>query len=254
MKRFEDKVVLVTGGNRGIGKAACLAFAKEGAKVGVCYHAHDGEAGQVVEAIKKEGGRGAAIKADVSDPDDVRRLIEETEKQLGPLDVLVNNAGILLEEKLVDMSVENIRKMLEIDLLGVIFCTRAALPGMLERNSGRIINIASQLGQIGGVDLAAYCAAKGGVIAFTKAMARELGNGGMKTNILINCVAPGPIETELIEDLSDEWKEDKERELPLGRFGKAGEVAPSILFLAGAGSELFTGQVISPNCGDTMVG
>lgn len=254
MERFQDKTVLVTGGNRGIGKAACIAFGKQGANVALSYHAHDSEADAVVEEIEKTGGRGFAVKVDVSKQEDVMNMVDQTMERFGKVDVLVNNAGILLEGRLVDMPVDDIRKMLDIDLLGVFLCTKAVLPHMIENNSGRIINVASQLGQIGGVDLAAYCAAKGGVIAFTKALARELGNGGMKTDILVNCVAPGPIETDLIDGLSDDWKKNKEKELPLGRFGKPEEVAPAILFLAGAGSELFTGQVISPNSGDTMVG
>lgn len=254
MAKFNNKVVLVTGGSRGIGRAACIAFGREGASVGVNYSSNKAKADEVAAEIQKAGGKALALKADVTDEAQIASMVEELIARYGKIDVLVNNAGILIQGKLVDTPKETIRKMFDVDLMGVFLVTRAVLPHMLKADYGRIVNVASQLGQKGGNELSAYCAAKGGVINFTKSMALELGNMGMKTNILVNCVCPGPIETDLIDGLSPEWKKAKANELPLGRFGTPEEVAPSILFLSGDECALFTGQVLSPNSGDTMVG
>lgn len=254
MGKFDNTVALITGGSRGIGKAACLAFGREGAKVGVNYSSSKAKADEVVDEIIKSGGEAVALHADVTSEIQIKNMVDEMIGRYGKIDVLVNNAGILIQGRLIDTPAETIRKMLDVDLLGVFLVTREVLPHMLKTNYGRIVNIASQLGQKGGNELSAYCAAKGGVIAFTKSMALELGNMGMKTNILVNCVAPGPIETDLIDGLSEEWKKAKANELPLGRFGLAEEVAPTVLFLSGDECGLFTGQVLSPNSGDTMIG
>lgn len=254
MARFDGKVVLVTGGSRGIGRAACIAFGREGAAVGVNYSSSKAKADEVVAEIEKAGGKAVALKADVTDEAQIASMVDELISRYGKIDVLVNNAGILIQGRLIDTPKATIQKMFDVDLMGVFLATRAVLPHMLKADYGRIVNVASQLGQKGGNELSAYCAAKGGVIAFTKSMAIELGNMGMKTNILVNCVCPGPIETDLIDGLSPEWKKAKANELPLGRFGTAEEVAPSILFLSGDECSLFVGQVLSPNSGDTMVG
>lgn len=254
MGKFDNKVVLVTGGSRGIGKAISLAFGREGAKVGVNYTSNKVKADEVVDEIVRSGGEAVALQADVTREERIKDMVDALISRYGKIDVLINNAGILIQGKLIDTPAETIRKMLDVDLLGVFLATRAVLPHMLEKDYGRIVNIASQLGQKGGNELSAYCAAKGGVIAFTKSMAIELGNMGMKSNILMNCVAPGPIETDLIDGLSPEWKQAKANELPLGRFGLPEEVAPAVLFLSGDECALFTGQVLSPNSGDTMVG
>lgn len=254
MTRFDNKVVLVTGGSRGIGRAACIAFGREGAAVGVNYTSHKAKADAVVAEIEKAGGKALALKADVTDETQIASMVNELVSRFGKIDVLVNNAGILIQGRLIDTPKETIQKMFDVDLMGVFLVTRAVLPHMIKADYGRIVNVASQLGQKGGNELSAYCAAKGGVITFTKSMALELGNMGMKTKILINCVCPGPIETDLIDGLSPEWKKSKANELPLGRFGMPEEVAPSILFLSGDECGLFIGQVLSPNSGDTMVG
>jgi 3-oxoacyl-[acyl-carrier protein] reductase len=217
-------------------------------------HQRQAKADEVVAEIEKSGGKAVALKADVTNEAQIAVMVNELISRYGKIDILVNNAGILIQGKLIDTPKETIRKMFDVDLMGVFLVTRAVLPHMLKANYGRIVNIAFQLGQKGGNELSAYCASKGGVIAFTKSMAIELGNMGMKTSILVNCVCPGPIETDLIDGLSPEWKKAKANELPLGRFGTPEEVAPSILFLSGDECGLFVGQVLSPNSGDTMVG
>jgi 3-oxoacyl-[acyl-carrier protein] reductase len=163
--------------------------------------------------------------------------------------VLVNNAGILTECRVQDMSASMFDDMIAVDLRSVFLCSRAALPSMLEHGFGRIINIASQLGQKGGQGLAHYSAAKAGVIGFTRALAREVGANG----ITANCIAPGPIETPLGGDLSDEWIDTLRAGLPLKRFGQPHEVAPTAVLLASdPGGNLYTGQTLGPNSGDVM--
>lgn len=254
MGTFNNKVVLVTGGSRGIGAAACIAFGREGATVCVNYRANKAKADEVVAGIVQNGGKAIALHADVTDESQLADMVHTIIERYGKIDVLVNNAGILVQGKLIETPRETIQKMFDVDLMGVFLATKAVLPHMIKADYGRIVNIASQLGQKGANELSAYCAAKGGVIAFTKSMAIELGNMGMKTNILINCVCPGPIETDLIDGLTPEWKKAKANELPLGRFGTSEEVAPTILFLSGDDCSLYVGQVLSPNSGDTMVG
>ena len=170
-------------------------------------------------------------------------------QEFGKIDILVNNAGIVLRVKLMDTSLEDWSRIIATDLTGVFLCTKAVLPSMLKRKEGRIINIASQLGQIGSTERAAYCAAKGGVIAFSKAIARELVPDG----ILVNCVGPGPIETDMVTSASEEWKREKKSSLPLGRFGLPEEVAPAVVFLASSDSDIFVGQTLGPNSGDVML-
>jgi len=250
MRQLENKVVLVTGGSRGIGEAIVYALAEEGANLGVNYARSQKQAEQVCENVRKKNGvKAIALKADVSVPDEVQTMVDAMLREFDKIDVLVNNAGMLVQGKLVDTSLEDWNTMIAIDLSGVFLCTKAVLPSMLKRKEGRIINIASQLGQIGGPELVAYSAAKGGVIAFTKALAREVAPDG----ILVNCVAPGPIETDMVADITGEWKRRKQISLPLGRFGLPEEVAPSVVFLASSDSAIFVGQTLGPNSGDVML-
>ena len=175
-------------------------------------------------------------------------MVDTMLREFGRIDVLVNNAGILYQENLVDTSVADWDRTLAVDLTGVFLCSKAVLPSMLRRKEGRIINIASSVGQIGEAGLVAYCAAKGGVIAFTKALAREVARDG----ILVNCVAPGPIVTEMGHGISEEAKRAKQSMLPLARFGLPEELARSVIFLASSDSDLFVGQVLWPNSGEAI--
>ncbi len=168
---------------------------------------------------------------------------------IGAVDVLVNSAGILEESLLSEMSLDMWRRTLDVDLTGIFLMCRAAVPAMIAARSGRIVNIASQLGIKGGVGLTHYAAAKAGAIALTKSLALEVS----RHNVLVNAIAPGPIETPLVDGITDEWKQAKRRELPLGRFGLPSEVAPTAVLLASdPGGNLYVGQTLGPNSGDVM--
>lgn len=195
------------------------------------------------------GHKRLTASVDVPDPGQTKAMVDECISKLGAIDVLVNSAGILHEVPFTEMEVESWNRMIAVDLTGVFLCCRWAAPHMVERGSGRIINFASQLGIKGGENLAHYCAAKAGVIGLTKALARELAPKG----VLVNAIAPGPIETPILGDVSDEWKRAKEAELPLRRFGEVEEVAPTAVLLASdPGGNIYVGQTLGPNSGDVM--
>lgn len=250
MKKLENRVALVTGGSRGIGEAIVYALAEEGANVGINYNRSKESAEQICENIRQKNGvKAIALKADVSIPDKVQQMVDTMLSEFGRIDILVNNAGIISRGKLVDTSFEEWNKVVATNLTGVFLCTKAVLPAMLKQKQGRIINIASQSGQIGVAERAVYCTTKGGVISFTKAFAREVAGDG----ILVNCVAPGPVETDIIADLSQEWRKMTVNLLPLGRFGRPKEVASSVVFLASSDGDIFVGQTLGPNCGAVML-
>ena len=250
MGKLAGKVALVTGGSRGIGEAIVYALAEEGADIGVNYVKNKELAERVCENIRKKNGVNAiALRADVSIPAEVQEMVDTMLKEFGKIDVLVNNAAIVSRGKLVDTSLEEWNRVLNTNLTSIFLCTKAVLPSMLERREGRIINIASDIAQIGGAERSAYCAAKGGVIAFTKAVAHEVAKDG----VLVNCIAPGGIETEMFASNSEEWLKSKRSSLPLRRFGLPGEVAPSVVFLASSDGNLYVGQTLGANCGAVML-
>jgi len=248
--RLENKVALITGAGRGIGKAIALAFASEGAHVAInCYNETQAEIDLVVAQLKVFGGQVMAVEGDVTDVRFVQRLVSETIAAFGRIDILVNNAGILTQSLIHQMTVETWDQMIDVDLRSVFLLTRHVVPQMIEQKSGRIINIASQIAQKGGVELSHYAAAKAGVIGFTKSIALELGQYG----ITANCIAPGPIETQLVAAIDATWKENKKAELAIPRFGLPEEVAPTALLLASdPDGNLYTGQTLGPNLGDVM--
>ena len=194
-------------------------------------------------------GEAAAVPGDVSDPESVQRIVEAAREAYGPPEILVNNAGFLQQKRFVDLTVEDFDRMIAVHLRGTFLCTSAVLPDMLSRGSGIIVNVASQLGQIGGIELCHYSAAKAGIIGLTKSLAREVSAQGVR----VNAVAPGPINTELILGLSEEWQRAKAAELPLGRFGEPAEVAETVAFLVSDGATLYVGQTLGPNSGDVML-
>lgn len=219
--------VLVVGGASGIGAAIAEAFRDEGA------------------TVLTADLRGADHRVDVTDETSVAALAEAA----GPVDVLINSAGILTESPLVSMSPAQWRQTIDVDLTGIFLTCRFIVPGMVDRGWGRVINVASQLGIKGGVGLTHYSAAKAGVIGFTKALALEVASAG----VLVNAIAPGPIETPLVEGITEDWKVAKRAELPLGRFGVPAEVAPTAVLLASdPGGNLYVGQTLGPNSGDVM--
>jgi 3-oxoacyl-[acyl-carrier protein] reductase len=243
-----SRAVLVTGAGSGIGRAIAEKLAKDGERV-VVNDLKGETADEVVARIKESGGEAAAVPGDVSDPESVQRIVEAAREAYGPPEILVNNAGFLQQKRFVDLTVEDFDRMIAVHLRGTFLCTSAVLPDMLSRGSGIIVNVASQLGQIGGIELCHYSAAKAGIIGLTKSLAREVSNQGVR----VNAVAPGPINTELVLGLSDEWRDAKSAELPLGRFGEPHEVAETVAFLVSDGAALYVGQTLGPNSGDVML-
>lgn len=250
MERLADTTALVTGASTGIGKGIAIGLAEAGATVAVNHPPNDREAERataVVDEIEAVGGTAITLPGDVSDEDSVKAMIGKFDAELGQMDVLVNNAGIVRQSRLAEMPVEMWDDVMSVDLRGVFLVTRFALPGMLEAGHGRIINMASQLGFKGAPELVHYSAAKGGVIAFTRALSREVA-----PDVTVNAIAPGPIETELLSDISEEWRTNKEAELPMGRLGRVEDVVPTAVFLASDDSSYYTGQTLSPDGGDAM--
>ena len=248
MTSERSRAVLVTGAGSGIGRAIAEKLAKDGERV-VVNDLKGETADEVVARIKESGGEAAAAPGDVSDPGSVQRIVEAAREAYGSPEILVNNAGFLQQKRFVDLTVEDFDRMIAVHLRGTFLCTSAVLPDMLSRGSGIIVNVASQLGQIGGIELCHYSAAKAGIIGLTKSLAREVSNQGVR----VNAVAPGPINTELVLGLSEEWRDAKSAELPLGRFGEPHEVAETVAFLISDGAALYVGQTLGPNSGDVML-
>ncbi len=232
-RRPAGRAVVVTGGASGIGKAIAEAFTANGDRV----------------AVLDRSGAAGTIAVDVSDEASVRQAFTTARAQLGGIDVLVNSAGLLTESRLEDMTLAMWNETVSVDLTGVFLCCREVVGEMRRQKWGRIINIASQLAIKGGTGLSHYSAAKAGVVGLTKALALETA----ADNVLVNSIAPGPIETPLVEGISEEWKTAKRAELPLQRFGRPAEVAPTALLLASdPGGNLYVGQTLGPNSGDVM--
>jgi 3-oxoacyl-[acyl-carrier protein] reductase len=243
-----SRVSLVTGAGSGIGRAIAEKLAREGERV-VVNDLEEASAEVVVTGIEESAGEATSAPGDVSDPEDVGRMVERAREAFGPIEVLVNNAGYGQQKPFVELTVEDFDRMIGVHLRGTFLCTSAVLPGMLAAGRGVIVNVASQLGQIGGVELSHYSAAKAGIIGLTKSLAREVSAQGVR----VNAVAPGPINTELVLSLSEEWRRNKAAELPLGRFGEPWEVAETVAFLASEGAALYVGQTLGPNSGDVML-
>jgi 3-oxoacyl-[acyl-carrier protein] reductase len=241
-------VAIVTGGGSGIGRAIARRLAKDGMAVVVNDWAMD-RARAVAAEIEGCGGRVTAVGGDISKEDDVVAIRDHTVATFGECTVMVNNAGHVHQARFVDLQPGDFDHMVAVHLRGTFLCTRAVLPAMLARGSGSIINIASQLGQIGGVELVHYSAANAGIIGLTKALAREVSGHGVR----VNAVAPGPINTPLVMSLSENWRREKASQLPLGRFGEPDEVAAVVAFLASPAASLFVGQTLGPNSGDVML-
>ena len=232
-RNTEGRAVVVTGGASGIGKAIAEAFTANGDRV----------------AVLDRSGAAGSIAVDVSDEASVKAAFAAARSRLGSIDILVNSAGLLTESPLEDMTLAMWNETIAVDLTGVFLCCREVVGEMRQQKWGRIINIASQLAIKGGTGLSHYSAAKAGVVGLTKALALETA----ADNVLVNNIAPGPIETPLVDGISEEWKAAKRAGLPLLRFGLAAEVAPTALLLASdPGGNLYVGQTLGPNSGDVM--
>ncbi len=248
MGRLDGKVALVTGAAHGIGRGIAVAFAREGANVGVNDLLDDERLAGVVQEIAALGRQVWPLPANVADAAAVEAMVQTLLERAGRIDVLVTNAGFAERVELHEMSPAQWDRMLAVHLRGTFLCTRYVLPTMRERGGGKIITMGSQLGQVGREGWVHYAAAKGGIIAFTKALAREVGPVG----IHVNCIAPGPISTGIAP--GDEDTDARLRAaLPLRRFGTVDDVTPTAVFLASSESDYYAGQTLGPNGGDVML-
>ena len=235
--------VIVTGAGSGIGLAVATKLAGLGYNVVV----NDYNEQSAKEAAERIGG--LAVQGDVSQEADVARMLEVCIAAFGGPTHLVNNAGHVHQSRFVGLEPADFDRMIAVHMRGTFLCTRAVLPHMIARKSGCVVNMASQLGQIGGVELVHYSAAKAGIIGMTKALAREVSKQGVR----VNAVAPGPINTPLVRALSQEWRAAKAAELPLGHFGEPEDVAETVAFLCSDAARIYVGQTLSPNSGDVML-
>lgn len=242
---MEKKTVLVTGASRGIGRATAELFARSGYNVLINYYASQEAAISLCAELEKEGLSVAVFRADVTDRAAVEAMVDYCVTRFGGLDVLINNAGLAQTKLFVDITEREWDEILAVNLKGVYLCTRAALRYMLPKKKGKIINISSIWGLVGGACEAHYSAAKAGVIGLTKALAKELG----PSNIQVNCIAPGAVATRMLAGYAEEELDELRRQTPLQRLGKPEEIAACALFLASPAADFITGQVISPNGG-----
>jgi 3-oxoacyl-[acyl-carrier protein] reductase len=242
---FSSKVVLVTGGSRGIGRACVVAFAKAGATVVLTYAGNDAAA---EEAVRLAGGQTSAVKFDVADTAACAQAVEDVVKKHGRLDVLVNNAGVAIDGLSMRLKDEDWDKQLNTNLRGAFALSRAAARPMMKQRSGAIINLVSVVGEMGNAGQAAYAASKAGLVGLTKALARELAS----RNIRVNAVSPGFIDTDMTAKMDAPLRTRLLESIPLGRLGTADEVAASVLFLASDAASYTTGEVLKVNGGMYM--
>lgn len=245
---LEEKVALVTGASRGIGRAIAIALARQGATVIVNYAGSKEKADEVVQYIKGFGGEALAYQADVSQASQVDKMIKESGKELGGIDILVNNAGITRDTLLLRMKEDNWNEVLDTNLKGAFLCTKAVTRSMLKRRSGRIINISSVVGITGNAGQANYAAAKAGLIGLTKSNAKEFAAKG----ITVNAIAPGFIATDMTDDITEDMKEKLLTAIPVGELGKPEDIANLVVFLASDKSGYITGQTINVDGGMVM--
>lgn len=242
---LKNKIALITGAGRGIGRTIAIALAKEGAEVVINYNGSEERAKEVKQTIEENGGKASIYKCNVSDFAACEAMIKDIVKEYGHLDILVNNAGITKDGLIMKMKEEDFDSVLNVNLKGTFNTIRHSARQMLKQRSGKIINISSVSGILGNVGQANYAASKAGVIGLTKTMARELGSRG----ITVNAIAPGFVDTEMTEVLSEEIRENACKQIILGRFGKPEDIANTAVFLASDKADYITGQVISVDGG-----
>jgi len=249
--QLAGKTALITGSSSGIGAGVAVAFAAEGAKVVINYpvdsELHKAE--QVVETIKAAGGEAVAIKADVSDEKQINEMFDSTESYFGSVDILVNNAGIATSAPVESLPLTDWDRLFAVHVRGTFMATKRVLPGMYERNFGKIINTASQLAYKGAPAFSHYTAAKGAILSFTRSLALEIG----ERNVNVNAVAPGATLTPILEDVPNEILEAIRQGIPKGRLANVEDIVPSYVFLASEQARHIQGQCISPNGGDVFL-
>lgn len=248
MRDFEGKVVLVTGGSRGIGRACALAFAKRGATVVLSYAGNEAAAQEAVKLCEAAGGKAKAVKFDVADSKACAETIDAVVKEHGKLDVLVNNAGVAIDGLVMRLKDEDWDKTLDTNLKGAFALIRAASRPMMKQRGGAIINLTSVVGEMGNGGQSAYAASKAGMIGLTKAVAKELAS----RNIRVNAVSPGFIDTDMTSAIPEELRKKMVDGIPLARLGSADEVANAVAFLASDAASYVTGEVLKVNGGMYM--
>jgi 3-oxoacyl-[acyl-carrier protein] reductase len=244
-RTLDQHIAIVTGAASGIGRAVARKLAASGARVMIA----DRDAPGAARLAAELGEAARAHTVDVSDAQEVEDMADACRAAFGDCTLLVNNAGFVQQGPFETLSVADWDRMIAVHLRGTFLCTRAVIGQMLAAGDGVIINMASQLGQIGGIDLCHYAAAKAGIIGLTKSLAREVSARGVR----VNAIAPGPIATDLSMALSEEWRRKKTAELPLGRFGEPEDVAETVAFLASPAAQIYVGQTLGPNSGDVML-
>ncbi len=245
MKKFENKIVLVTGAGRGIGASIAKRFASEGAEVIVNYSGNDEAAQKTVDEITATGGQAQKYKCSVNDSESVKVMIDEIIKKFGRIDILVNNAGITKDGLMLRMTDEDFDRVIDVNLKGTFNCTKYVSKYMLKQKSGKIINISSVVGLSGNAGQVNYSASKAGIIGITKSAAKELSSRG----ITVNAVAPGYVDTDMTKVLSDNIRNEILKNIPLQRMGNVEDISNCVSFLASEDASYITGQVISVDGG-----
>ena len=245
---LNNKVALVTGASRGIGKEIALELARKGVNVGISYVSNPEKANEVIEEISSYGVKAVAVKANVSKEEEVLEMIKTIEEELGTIDILVNNAGVTKDNLIIRMKEDDWDEVMNVNLKGTFLCTKAVSRAMMKKKYGKIINISSVVGVMGNAGQGNYSASKAGVIGFTKSMAKELASRGIR----VNAIAPGFIQTDMTEILKDEVKTAMLNAIPLNYFGNPMDIANLVVFLASDNSDYITGQVINVDGGMIM--
>lgn len=246
--QLDGKVALVTGASRGIGRAVAIRLAKSGAKIAVNYAGNQAAAEEVKQIIEQNGGKAILVQADISNAESVDAMVATVMEAFGRIDILVNNAGITRDTLLMRMKEADWNAVIQTNLTGVFYVTKAISKIMMKQRSGKIVNMSSVVGLMGNAGQANYAAAKAGVIGFTKSMAKELA----ARNITVNAIAPGFIATDMTAVLSDKVKEDLATKIPMGRLGEADDIASAVLFLVSDSASYITGQTLNVDGGMVM--
>lgn len=245
MGKLSGKIALITGASRGIGRAIAIEMAKEGASIAINYSKDDNGAKETLEQIKKINGYGVLVKEDISSYENTKTMVDEIISTMGRIDILVNNAGISTVGLFMDSDEESINKIMNVNLMGPIYLTRHVINYMMMKKSGSIVNISSMWGEVGASCEVLYSASKGGINLFTKALAKELA----PSNIRVNGIAPGVIDTSMNSFLGEEDRKSLEEEIPMGRFGESDEIGKLAVFLCSDDSSYITGQIIRADGG-----